>query len=399
MMIPGRLIALVSLFGALCLSVACGGAAGSATNTPPITPPPPTPTPSAAPDISSVKNIVVVIMQNGSLDHWFGTFPGVDGIRPGVPGFVQTDAAGKSVSPALLTRTAVADLPHSRAAYIKDWNNGAMDGFAHQGGATALGYYDNTIPGVDLLWKWAQQFAIGDKFFSSVMGDAPTNQLMMIAASDNDTPFSLQPVFPPCNTDLKVGSAYTFQNLGDQLTSKGVSWAWFNENLGNCGGGYISQENPFQYFTSTHASSNMRDLSEFSTMLAAGTLPAVSFVQPSPAHDTHPGSGDVKLGLSWLDDFLHQVQASSIWNNTVVLVVWDAGGGWWDHVPPPQVDSQGLGPRVPILAISPFAKKNYVSHVQMDHVSILRFIQKVHALVSLNTRNQASADLSDLFIF
>jgi phospholipase C len=103
--------------------------------------------------------------------------------------------------------------------------------------------------------------------------------------------------------------------------------------------------------------------------------------------------------MKWLDGFLHEVQASSIWNNAVVLVVWDASGGWWDHVPPPQVDTQGLGPRVPILAISPFAKKNYISHVQMDDVSILRFIQKVHGLDPLNSRNQASADLGDLFLF
>jgi phospholipase C len=368
----------------------CGGAAGPANTT---GAPPPSPNASA-----SIKNVVVIIMQNGSFDHFFGTFPGVDGIRPGVPGFSQLDASGNTVNPTLLKTTTPPDLPHSREDNLAQWNKGAMDGFAKLGGAIALGFYDNTTPGVDQLWSMAQQFAISDRFFSSVMGDAPTNQLMMVAASDNGTPFSLQPAFGPCNNDLKVDSAYTFQNVGDQLTAKGMSWAWFNEDLGQCGH-YIPQENPFQYFTSTHASANMRDFSEFSTALASGTLPALSFVQPGPAHSAHPGSGDVTASLTWLMGVIQQVQGSTVWNNAAIIVVWDAAGGWWDHVPPPQVDDQGLGFRVPILVISPFAKKGYVSHVQMDDVSILRFIQNVYGLPMLNPRNQTSPDLTDFFNF
>jgi phospholipase C len=221
---------------------------------------------------------------------------------------------------------------------------------------------------------------------------------MMVAADDSDTPFSLQPFFGPCNPDLKVKDAYTFQNVGDQLTAKGVSWGWFNENLNDCGV-YISQQNPFQYFTSTHASPNVRDFTDFTAALTAGTLPAVSFVQPNPLHSTHPGSGSVTIGLNWLTDLVQQIQASTVWNNAAIIVVWDSGGGWWDHVAPPQVDTQGLGFRVPLLVISPFAKKNFISHTQMDDVSILRFIQEVTGLAPLNARNSTSADLADMFTF
>jgi phospholipase C len=337
-------------------------------------------------------------MQNGSFDHYFGKYPGADGIVPGVPGFTQTDKAGHTVTPTLLTSTAPADLPHSHANFVTDWNNGAMDGFAKVGGDTALGFYDNTTPGVDRLWALASQFAINDKFFASVMGDAPTNQLMLVSASDNDTPFSLEPVFGPCNPDLKVDGPYTFQNVGDQLTAKNVTWSWFAGDLGNCGS-YVSQENPFQYFTTTHASANIRDFNTFSTALSAGTLPAVSFIQPTAGNSTHPGSGSVTDGLVFLDNLVQQVQASTIWNNAAIIVIWDSGGGWWDHVSPPQVDTQGLGFRVPLLVISPFAKKNYISHVMMDDVSILRFIQDVFQLTPLNARNGTSSDMSDMFSF
>jgi phospholipase C len=115
----------------------------------------------------------------------------------------------------------------------------------------------------------------------------------------------------------------------------------------------------------------------------------------------HPGSGAVTIAASWLDNFIQSVQNSSIWPDTAIIVIWDEGGGWYDHVPPPAVDSQGLGVRVPMLVISPFAKRGYISHVQMDHVSILKFIQWNWSLPSLNARNSspASGDLRDMFQF
>ena len=113
----------------------------------------------------------------------------------------------------------------------------------------------------------------------------------------------------------------------------------------------------------------------------------------------HPGSGTVAGGITWLDGFIKQIQASPVWSNTAVIVIWDSSGGWWDHVPPPQVDAQGLGARVPMLVISPFAKKNHVSHVQMDNVSILKFIQSTFGLAPLNARNQLGSDLTDMFSF
>jgi phospholipase C len=318
-----------------------------------------------------------------------------------VPGFSQKDAKGNTVTPFLLTDPVTPDLNHDRSDYVATWNNGAMDGFARNNGTLSLGHYDNTTPGVDLLWGWAQQFALADNFFASVMADAPTNQLMLVAADDNGSPFSIEPFFGPCNTTGATAHAgYTFQNVGDQLTAKGISWAWFNENLHDCGH-YISQQNPFQFFTSTHAAPNIRDLDELTAALPSGNVPAVSFVQAGPANSSHPGSGSLTVAMNWLDGFIKSVQASPVWNQSAIIVLWDASGGWWDHVPPPQVDAvnQGFGPRVPMLVISPFAKKGYVSHVQMDDVSILKFIQQVNKLDPLNARTQSSNDITDMFTF
>jgi len=342
-------------------------------------------------------------MQNRSFDHLFGTFPGVNGIRPGVPGYTQTDAAGKSVTAFFQTNVGIADMPHLRASLLKDWNNGLMNQFALTSGDNAMGYYDSSTPGMSLLWSWAQQYALADNFFPSAMGDAPSNQLYLIAANDNNFSFSIQPFYGPCNTLTTTKGPYTFPHVGDQLAAKGLSWSWYHESYGDCSH-YVSQENPFQFFTSSQNSPNLKDLAAFTTDLNAGRLPSVSFVQPGPLHSTHPAAGlAIASGLKWLDGFIRQVQASPVWPTSAIVVIWDASGGLWDHVPPPSPpqspDSQGFGPRVPMIVISPFAKKGYVSHVEMDDVSILKFIQANFGLPPLNQRNQLSNDISDMMTF
>ena len=338
-------------------------------------------------------------MQNRSFDHLFGMFPGADGIQPGTAGYTQEDSAGKTVTPMLLTNPGIHDLPHSREDFVRVWDQGKMDKYAYYNGAVSLGYYDSTSPGMSTLWSWAQQFALADNFFPSVMGDAPSNQLHLVAASDNSFPFTIEPFFGPCNDGITTKAGYDFQHVGDQLTAKGLTWAWYQEHLGDCAH-YVSQENPFQFFTDAHDAPNLKPFSAFATDLNSGNFPAVAFVQPGSSHSMHPASGvSIAHGIAWLDGLLKQIQASPIWSNAVIVVVWDSSGGLWDHVPPPQVDSEGLGPRVPMLVISPFAKRNYISHVQMDDESILKFIQSRFGLDPLNERNKMGNDISDMLAF
>ena len=349
---------------------------------------------------SPIKHVVVVMMQNSSFDHLFGTFPGANGPTASSAGFVQNNAQGAPVSPKLLTDFAPPDLAHTHAAFVQMVDNGLMDKFAAVNGDIAMGFYDNTVPGIDKLWNWAQQYALADNFFASAMGDAPTNQLYMVAASNNNFPFGVQSVFPPCNTPNSVSKPFIFPNVGDQLGQKYVSWAWFAEQYGICGN-YIALQNPFQYFTSTQNTVHIQDLSSFDAQLQSGNVAAVSFIQPASNHTMHPGSGNVSRGAMWLDGFIQSIQNSSIWPDTAIVVLWDSSGGWYDHVPPPTVDSQGFGPRVPMMVISPLAKRGYISKVQMDDTSILKFIQWNWQLPSLNARNDdtASGDMRDMFAF
>jgi phospholipase C len=354
---------------------------------------------------SPVKHLIVVVFQNRSFDHLFGKYPApagqtVNAAGPGSPGWTQQDANGNSVSPTLLSDPNSPDLTHNHASYLASYNNGAMDGFAKTEGVQSMGFFDSSTMGVSTFYSYASQFALADNYFSSALTSAPAQMFYAVSATDNDVAFSTQPIYGPCNQPDAAATANTSPNVGDQMTQKNVGWIWFHEGYGQCGN-YVPQQNPFQYFTSTQGSDHIQDLSLFYQQLASGQTPSVSFVQMAPSHSGHPGSSSVTAAASWLDQFVKQVQSSASWNDTAIVVIWDEGGGWYDHVPPPQLDSQGLGIRVPMMVISPLAKKGIVYHNLADHTSILKFIQWNWGLSSLNARNSNTQidDLRGMFTF
>ncbi|HKR31422.1 MAG TPA: alkaline phosphatase family protein [Terriglobales bacterium] len=351
---------------------------------------------------SPIKHVVVVLLQNNSFDHLFGTYPAangntVEGLSPTVPGYTQTDAAGTSVTPHLLADDAPPNLPEGDVAYRQVLTPG-MDKFAFYNGDVAMGYYDSTTPGMATLWQFAQQFALADHYFGSVVGEAPTNQLYMVAAADLDRTFDVQPAYGPCQIAEPDAVPYTFPNVADQLSTAGFGWGVFEQSLGNCSL-FMGIHDPFQFFTSTHDSPNVQDYSNFAAEVQNDILPAFSLIIPDSKHDMHPGSAPITNAITFVQTLVQQVQASPVWNSTAIIVTFDTGGGWYDHVYPPTVDAQGLAFRVPTLVISPYAKKDYVSHVVMDHVSILKLIQWNWTLPSLNTRNAQSGDMFDMFSF
>ncbi|HET9743815.1 MAG TPA: alkaline phosphatase family protein [Terriglobales bacterium] len=351
---------------------------------------------------SPLKHIIVVLLQNNSFDHLFGTYTAdngntIDGLTPSVPGYTQTDSAGKSVTPFLLTNIQPPNLPEGDTAYHQVLTQG-MDKFAFYNGDQAMGYYDNTTPGMATLWQLARNFALADHYFGSVVGEAPTNQLYMVAAADLNRTFDVQPDYGPCQIADSSAEPYAFPNLADELSAANLGWGVFEQSLGNCTV-FKGIHNPFQFFTDTHDSSNIQDYSNFAAEAQNDILPAFSLLIPDSDHDMHPAGAPITNAITFLQTLVQQVQASPVWNSTAIIVTFDTGGGWYDHVYPPTVDNQGLAFRVPTLVISPYAKKDYVSHVLMDHVSILRLVQWNWTLPSLNTRNAQSGDMFDMFDF
>src|SRR5579884_4176815 len=287
---------------------------------------------------SGIKNLIIVVMQNSSFDHLFGTYPGANGPDASVPNYQQADHSGKMVSPVLLSNLSPLDLPHTQASYQLAYDSGKMDKYAWENGDIAMGYYNNSSVGtaddgrqfgVNKLWKYAQQYALADNFFASAMASEPSNMLYMVAANvgTGSDPYGY-PQLDACSAALfqqnqssgaTMTPPLTFQNVGDQLSAASISWTWYHEDFANEQSGqcsdYVPQENVFQYFQSTANSSNIKNfkLADFETVLSSNGLPSVSFVTAAPPHSMHPGSGSIANGIGWLDGLLQAVKNSDVW--------------------------------------------------------------------------------------
>ncbi len=137
---------------------------------------------------------------------------------------------------------------------------------------------------------------------------------------------------------------------------------------------------------------------QFAKDAAAGNLPAVSWLIAPYQFSEHPPYS-VHGGMQWTLQQLQALTSGPDWASTVVFITWDDFGGWYDHVPPPEVDAVGLGFRVPLLVVSPFAKQGYILHDQSDFVSVVKFIEERFGLAPLTSRDANASDLTNAFNF
>jgi phospholipase C len=304
-------------------------------------------------------------------------------------------------------------------------------------GKLSMSYNDyNEIPA---LWQYAQHYALADNYFQPVSGPSTPGAFYLVAAQSGNDSSSQQitgdpnPKNGPFGGDNWDGLSYnlTYKNIGDLLTESNQSWAWYaggwdaakaatnatkpatdKNSLATVSDDalkYSPHHNPFQYFQNYENgkyNNNLKDYNNFEQEVKNGTLPQVSFVKGGYGDDEHPGLGNQSSPSA--EDFtiktINQIMNSPYWKDTAIIVTYDEGGGFYDHVAPPTAvkTADGLvgnGPRVPALVISPYAKENYVSHVQYDHTSVLKFLETNYNLPSLNKRDAAANGLTDMFDF
>ena len=207
----------------------------------------------------------------------------------------------------------------------------------------------------------------------------------------------------------------SYDTIGDLLSRKGVSWAWYGgawqAALDTNGGGpkpnFQYHHQPFNYFTqfapgTAARAEHLRDgglgdspmSNKFLADAVAGKLPAVTFYKPQGNLNLHAGYSDIESGDQHITNVIAHLQKSPQWKDMVVVITFDENGGWWDHVAPPKGDRWGPGSRVPAMVVSPYAKKGAVDHTFYDTTSIMRFLTRLHGLPlleGLKTRNEAFA--------
>ena len=186
--------------------------------------------------------------------------------------------------------------------------------------------------------------------------------------------------------------------IGDALSAQGISWKYYGEGLDLANAPFPQNDlycaicNPFQYATSimtTSLRNNLQDLPQFYQDVQDGTLPAVSFVKPDALLDSHPGTSTPPLFEAFCRKLIDAVQSNpTLWSQTAILITYDEAGGVYDSGYIQPIDFFGDGPRIPLIAVSPFAKQGYVDHTYTDHASILKFIERNWRLKQLSKRSR-----------
>src|SRR2546430_15237948 len=335
-----------------------------------------------------IEHVVVIMKENPAFDNYFGTSPGADGIPENV---TLSDGQGGVIAPHPLNATWSWDLPHSRDAMLQSYDGGKNDGFAIAAnavfpglGAVAMGYYDRRQ--LSGYWSLAENYTLADRYFQSMFGPTIPNRL-----------FSFAGQAAGLTTNLIKVSGIDFPTIFDQLEAHDVSWKYYaSEGSGHTP---LPEELP-QIRSNSGMVSKIVPMNQLLSDVVAGNLPQVAYVDPEAdlAISEHP-PGDVVAGTAWTVQTIRAIQASYPWPSTAILLTWDESGGFYDHVAPPEVEQWRYGFRVPMIVISPFAKRGWVDHDVMDHTSILKFIADNWRLPYLTDREARAGNLTPAFEF
>ncbi len=419
--------------------------------------------------LDRINHFIIIFQENWSFDGLFGKFPGANGLANAGATVRQVDKNGQpytvlpqpidgrlkppgpdprfpanlpvepfNLAQFVLPTETTGDLIHKFYREQYQINGGKMDKFVawSDAGGLVMSYYDATNWPVGRL---AQQFVLADNFFHAAFGDSFLNHMWLICACTPrwpDAPADMRIQLDANGIEVKSGAVtpdgyalhtsytinnphpanitdpkqlvpnQTFPTIGDRLSEKGISWAWYAQGFKDALAGrphrdFKFHHQPFAFFANyadgTRAkAAHLKDEEDFLADLARGQLPAVSFVKFMGTYNEHPNQ-IFMLGQERVAQTVRAVMNSPLWDGVAIIITYDENGGRWDHVAPPKVDQWGPGTRVPAIIISPHAKRRFVDHTLYDTTSILRTIERRWNLQPLGTRDAAANDLSNAF--
>ena len=310
------------------------------------------------------------------------------------------------------------DLNHAWAVAHEAWDNGKMDGFvAAEKSPLTMGYYDRTdIPN---YWAYADHYVLDDDFFSSLMGPSFPNHLYIASGTNGPTNMSYDWTLnggvidnPPSGYTFD-GVDLTWSSLAQQLSASGVTWKWYTGDADPLKPTIWNVLPLFDYFQKNPAelSAHVKNTQDFVTDVSGGTLPSVTWVIPGawkpPGYPAACAKVDVSehpparsdCGMDYVTYLINLVMQSQYWSSTAIVLTWDDYGGFYDNVPPPQVDQYGEGFRVPTLVISPWSKPHYIDDTQYEFASLIKLTDTVFGIDFSTPRVAAANDMMNSFDF
>ena len=358
-----------------------------------------------------IDHIVIIMMENHAFDNYFGGYcqklgphcsATVDGVGGGmcVPRFPGHPSRGcvntfNFTTSQMRTR----DIPHDYDATVKSINNGSMDGFYKAEGRLTLpfGEYNGTT--IPTYWNMAEQYAIGDRFFSSALSYSLPNHWYLMAGQSPPTAVNASHGVTVAQKHQYLNQSNATKTVGDLLNATpSVSWKYYAWKLPpysasiNAPFGYFAYSywNPLAAKAESYNSwfaSHFVHRNQLFTDASRGKLPNVSYVIPGPSFSDHPKAANIGKGEDFVASVVNAIEASPNWKHTAIFLCWDDYGGFFDHVAPPPVDGLGLSIRVPLIVISPYARENAVIHQRGDFTSLLAFVEWRFGLGCLTSRD------------
>ena len=358
---------------------------------------------------SPIQHVIVMVQGHRGFNNLFAGFPGA-----------ETSKAGGTHTGKKVRLTPMPESEHASTAPLLNgfeiaYDNGKMDGFDLVYPKDPLfPYHFVEHSEISAYWSLAKQFALADHMFStSISNSGFVAQLYLLAARSevkngvyvadhpsgtqwgcNAPPGTTTPVYTPHGI-RRHGPfpCFSWYALAQLLDNAGVSWRYYlpsDELALNAVGAiaYIQNSRDWQNVT-TPQTAILNDIQN-------GNLPDVTWVYPDQRNSDDPGTGS---GSKWVSTVVGALRKSRYWQSSAVIVVWESSDFFYDEVPPPRLAPVELGFRVPMLIVSPFAKKGYVSHTQYEFGSILKFIESQYALPSLGQTDARANSIGDVFTF
>ncbi|OLB90425.1 MAG: hypothetical protein AUH25_04925 [Thaumarchaeota archaeon 13_1_40CM_38_12] len=390
---------------------------------------------------SPIEHIIFIVQENHSFDNYFGTYHGSNGITPKIripidpgntslgyvtpfnldikqavylvgdelpPGISEPEKVASAADAFHFENVFGPSLEHSWRVAHESWDNGKMDGFVYaEKSKSTMGYYDSRV--IPYYWDYADNFVLDDNFFSSLMGPSFPNHLYIASGNSGD-------VRDNPNHQKELESYHlTWSTLAERLSFYEISWTWYDGSRNPVAPTIWNVLPLFNYFKNhpDQLEQHVKHTTRLLDDLSNDNLPSVSWVIPGswkPPNlpkecmssnvdvSEHPPTR-IDCGMDYVVTLVNAIMESDYWNSTVVIITWDDYGGFYDHVPPPQVDRNGFGFRVPTLVISPWSKHHFVDHTQYEFASMLKLVEHNFGIEPLTDRVMNAQDMMYSFDF
>ena len=362
-----------------------------------------------------IQHVIFIIQENRSFNNLFMGYPGATTQNYGY------DTKGKKIALQAIDLVTSWDIDHFSPAFFAACDGQGklpgtkckMDGWNDElvGFGAPANFAYSYVPEheIDPYWKMAEQYVLADRMFSSNLdGSFIAHQYAIAAYADKaaDSPFGSwgceggsHDVIPTWTSQRTYGrtipACFDIPTIGAEADTAGVSWRFYAGAINADGGLWSSyQANRGVYKGPDWKTDVINPPSQFLADIAGGTLANITWITPTYANSDHPGIGG-NTGPAWIASLVNAIGTSQYWKSSAIFIMWDDWGGWFDPVQPVHEDYAGLGFRVPLLMVSPYAKRNHVTHVQYETASVLKFMESTFGLAPLAHSDARANDPSN----